>query len=51
MHIGKLEYVLLAVFLILQGLVLLGLQIGGNVVNIVAGASALIAGLLFLVNR
>jgi hypothetical protein len=51
MNMGKLKWILLGVYLILSGLVLLGVNIGGNVVSIVAGICAIIAGVLFLIDR
>jgi hypothetical protein len=50
MNMEKLKWILLAVFLILQGLMLLGLGLGG-ILSIIAGICALIAGILFLINR
>lgn len=47
----RLKWILLGVFLILEGLMLLGVNIGGGLVSIVAGVCALIAGILFLINR
>jgi hypothetical protein len=46
----RLKWILLGVFLILEGLMLLGV-IGGGLVAVVAGVCALIAGILFLINR
>ena len=51
MNTERLKWILLAVFLILMGLILLGVSLGGNLVSIVAGVCALIAGILFLINR
>jgi hypothetical protein len=51
MNMEKIKWILLAVFLILEGLMLLGLSLGGNLISIVAGICALIAGVLFLINR
>jgi hypothetical protein len=47
----QLKWILLGVYLILAGLVLLGVNVGGGVMNLIAGICALIAGVLFLVNR
>ena len=47
----SLKWILLGVYLVLAGLVLLGVSIGGGVVNIIAGVCAVIAGLLFIINR
>ncbi len=51
MNTEKLKWILLAVYLILAGLMLLGVNIGGNLVSLVAGICAIIAGILFLINR
>lgn len=51
MNTEKLKWILLAVYLILAGLMLLGLSLGGGIMSIVAGVCALIAGILFLINR
>ncbi len=51
MNTERLKWLLLAVFLILEGLILLGVHIGGNLVTLVAGICAVIAGILFLINR
>ena len=48
---GSLKWILLGVYLILAGLVLLGVSLGGGIMNTVAGICALIAGVLFLINR
>jgi hypothetical protein len=37
--------------LILAGLALLGVNLGGNVISLIAGICAVIAGILFLINR
>jgi hypothetical protein len=50
MNMEKLKWILLAIFLILEGLMLLGLGLG-NIVSIIAGICALVAGILFLINR
>ncbi|HET6846137.1 MAG TPA: hypothetical protein VFH29_04845 [Anaerolineales bacterium] len=50
MNTERLKWILLAVFLILEGLMLLGLGLGG-IVSIIAGVCALVAGILFLINR
>ena len=47
----RLKWILLGVFLILEGLVLLGVNVGGNLFPLIAGICALIAGILFLINR
>ena len=51
MNMERMKWILLAIFLILEGLMLLGLSIGGNLISIVAGLCALIAGILFLIYR
>jgi hypothetical protein len=51
MNMEKIKWILLAVYLILAGLVLLGLNIGGGIMSTVAGICALGAGILFLINR
>jgi hypothetical protein len=45
----KLKWILLAVFLILDGLLLLGIGFGG--LAVIAGICAVVAGILFLINR
>ncbi len=51
MSTDRLKYLLLGIFLILEGLVLLGVHIGGNIVELIAGLCGVIAGILFLINR
>ncbi|MBI1793769.1 MAG: hypothetical protein HYR70_06215 [Chloroflexi bacterium] len=51
MNMEKIKWILLAVFLILEGLMLLGVNIGGSIMALIAGISAIIAGVLFLINR
>jgi hypothetical protein len=46
----RLKWILLGIFLIIEGLMLLGLGLG-QVFNIIAGICALIAGVLFIINR
>jgi hypothetical protein len=48
---GSLKWILLGVYLILAGLVLLGVSLGGGIINTIAGICAVIAGILFLINR
>jgi hypothetical protein len=48
---GSLKWILLGIYLILAGLVLLGVSLGGGVMNTIAGICAVIAGILFLINR
>lgn len=47
----NLKWILLGIYLILTGLALLGVSLGGNVTNLIAGICAVIAGILFLINR
>ncbi len=47
----NLKWILLGVYLILVGLALLGVHIGGNIMSLVAGICAVIAGILFLIDR
>ncbi len=51
MNMERLKWILLAVFLILEGLMLLGVNIGGSIIALIAGICAIIAGILFLINR
>ncbi len=51
MSTDRLKYLLLGIFLILEGLVLLGVHIGGNIVELIAGLCGVVAGILFLINR
>ena len=51
MNMEKIKWILLAVFLILEGLMLLGVNLGGSIMAVIAGICALIAGILFLINR
>ena len=51
MNMEKLKWILLAVFLILDGLLLVGISLGGLPVAVIAGICAIIAGILFLINR
>lgn len=51
MNLEKIKWILLAVFLILEGLMLLGVNVGGSIMALIAGIAALIAGILFLINR
>jgi hypothetical protein len=48
---GSLKWILLGVYLILAGLVLLGVTIGGGIMLTIAGICAVIAGILFIINR
>jgi hypothetical protein len=51
MNMGKLKWILLGVFLILDGLLLVGISLGGLPLAVIAGICAIIAGILFLINR
>jgi hypothetical protein len=51
MGTDRLKWVLFGIHLILAGLTLLGVALGGGVIVIVSGICALIAGILFLINR
>ena len=51
MNTERLKWMLLAIYLILAGLMLLGVNLGGSIMSIIAGICALIAGILFLINR
>jgi hypothetical protein len=46
-----LKWILLGVYLILAGLMLLGVTVGGEILSIVGGICALLAGVLFIINR
>ncbi|MFH1185690.1 MAG: hypothetical protein V1755_11745 [Chloroflexota bacterium] len=48
---GSLKWILLGIYLILAGLVLLGVSLGGGVMNTIAGICAVIAGILFIIKR
>lgn len=47
----KLKWILLGIFLVITGLSLLGVGLGGAIFNTIAGICALIAGVLFIINR
>jgi hypothetical protein len=51
MNMEKIKWILLGIFLILEGLILLGVNIGGSIMALIAGICAVIAGILFLINR
>jgi hypothetical protein len=51
MNLEKIKWILLAVYLILAGLVLLGVSLGGGIISVIAGICAIIACVLFLINR
>lgn len=46
-----LKWILLGIFLILFGLILVGIKLGGLPIEVIAGICAIIAGILFLINR
>lgn len=45
------KFILFGIFLILHGLSLLGFNLGGSMMGLIAGLCALISGVMFLVNR
>jgi hypothetical protein len=47
----SLKWILLGIYLILAGLMLLGVSVGGNLMTLIAGICAVVAGILFLINR
>ncbi len=51
MNTDKIKWILLGVFLILDGLLLIGLTLAGLPLAVIAGICAIIAGVLFLINR
>lgn len=51
MNMEKIKWIMLAVYLILAGLMLLGVSLGGGIIVTIAGICAVIAGILFLINR
>jgi len=46
-----LKWILLGIYLILAGLSLLGVGLGGLPLDTIAGVCAVVAGVLFLINR
>lgn len=50
MNTGQLKWILLGIYLIVVGLTLLGVGLGAPF-NVIAGVCALIAGILFIINR
>jgi uncharacterized membrane protein HdeD (DUF308 family) len=46
-----LKWILLGVYLILAGLILLHVQLGGAILETIAGICAVVAGILFIINR
>jgi hypothetical protein len=51
MNMEKIKWILLGAFLILDGLILVGIKLGGLPIEVVAGICAIIAGILFLIDR
>jgi hypothetical protein len=51
MNMDRLKWILLAVFLILDGLILLHVSLGGLPLALIAGICAVVAGILFLIDR
>jgi hypothetical protein len=51
MNMDKIKWILLGAFLILDGLLLVGLNLAGLPLGVVAGLCGIIAGVLFLINR
>ncbi len=47
----SLKWVLLGIFLIVDGLILLGIRLGGLPLALIAGLCAIVAGILFVINR
>ncbi len=47
----SLKWVLLGIFLILDGLLLIGIKLGGLPLTLIAGICAIVAGILFVINR
>ncbi len=47
----SLKWVLLGIFLILDGLLLVGVRLGELPVALIAGLCAIVAGILFVINR
>jgi hypothetical protein len=48
---GNLKWILLGIYLILAGLILVGINVGGSLLTLIAGICAIVAGILFLINR
>lgn len=47
----SLKWILLGIFLVITGLGLLGVSLGGSIMNLISGLCALVAGVLFIINR
>ena len=47
----RLKWIMLGAYLILSGLGMLGVSLGGEIVNTITGLCAVLAGFLFLVTR
>jgi hypothetical protein len=48
---NSLKWILLGIFLVLDGLLLLGIDLAGLPLGLIAGICAVIAGILFIINR
>jgi hypothetical protein len=51
MDTEKLKWYLLGAFLILDGLILVGIKLGGLPIEVIAGICGIVAGILFFINR
>ena len=51
MNTERLKWILLGIFLILDGLLLIGIHLGGLPLALVAGICGIIAGILFVIDR
>lgn len=51
MNMEKIKWILLGVFLILDGLILVGISLGGLPLAVITGICGIVAGILFLINR
>lgn len=51
MNMDRIKWILLGAFLILDGLILVGINLGALPLAVIAGICAIIAGVLFLINR
>jgi hypothetical protein len=47
----KLKWILLGIFLVLDGMILVGFNLGGLPLALIAGICAIVAGILFIINR
>jgi hypothetical protein len=48
---AMIKFILFGIFLILHGLMLVGVNIGGSIMTLIAAAAAIGAGILMLFNR